>query len=81
MLDGQHHLHFVAGGGVGDLVHLGKTPADVHEGFLFGLGQDDIKVAGGDDAYGHEHQEGKSLQLLLQERKQVGKGLVRWDGD
>lgn len=75
MLAGQHHLHFVAGGGVGDLVHLGKTLADVHECFLFGLGQHDVKISGGGDAYGHEHQEGKSLQLLLQEQKQVGDGI------
>lgn len=71
----------MAEGGVGDLVHPGKTMADVHECFLFGLGQDDIKKDGGGDAHGHEHQEGKRLQLLLQEQKQVGKGLVRWDGD
>lgn len=67
----------MAGGGVGDLVDLGKTLTDVHECFIFGLGQDDIKIDGGGDAYGHEHQEGKRLQRLLRGQKE----LVRWDGD
>lgn len=67
----------MAGGGVGDLVDLGKTLTDVHECFIFGLGQDDIKIDGGGDAYGHEHQEGKGLQRLLQGQKE----LVRRDGD
>lgn len=75
--DGQHHLHFLAGGGVGDLVDLGKTLTDVHECFIFGLGQDNIEIDGGGDAYGHKHQEGKRLQRLLQGQK----GLVRRDGN
>lgn len=76
-LDGQHHLHFLAGGGVRDLVDLGKILTDVHECFIFGLGQDDIKIDGGGDAYGHEHQEDKRLQRLLRGQKES----VRWDGD
>lgn len=67
----------MAWGGVGDLVDLGKTLTDVHECFILGLRQDDVKVDGGGDAYGHEHQEGKRLQRLLQGQKE----LVRWDGD
>lgn len=77
--DGQHHLHFVAGGGVGDLVDLGKTLTDVHECFIFGLWQDEIKIDGCCDAYGHKHQEGKRLQLLLREQKQAGQELIRQD--
>lgn len=67
--DGQHHLHFVAGGRVGELVDLGKTLADGQEGLIFGLRQDGVQIGGGGDANGHEHQEGKGLQLLLREQK------------
>lgn len=73
--DGQHHLHFVAVGGVWDLVDLGKALTDVHECFIFGLWQDDIKIEGCQDAYRHEHQEGKRLQLLLREQKQAGRSV------
>lgn len=65
----------MAGGGVWDLVDLGKTLTDVHECFIFGLWQDDIKIEGCRDAYGHEHQEGKRLQLLLREQKQAGRSV------
>lgn len=73
--DGQHHLHFLAGGGVGHLVDPGKTLTDVHECFIFGLWQDDVKIDGRCDASSHEHQEGKRLQLLLREQKQAGRSV------
>lgn len=65
VVDGQSHLHFVARGGDGNFIDLGKTLADVHKRFVLGFRQDEKKVDGRRDAEYDEHQEGKGLQRLL----------------
>lgn len=68
-LKGKNQLHFLGGGGGRDFVYLGKTLADVHECFIFGLREDNIEVDWSHDAHDHKHQKGIWLQSLLYKQK------------
>lgn len=70
---GQRHLHLLVRSGVWDFVDLCEALADLHEGLILSLRQDEVQKRRPPSTDYQEHQESKGLQCLLQRQQNTEK--------